>query len=117
MLWDTFSMVLTMENGSIATILYGSGGDSALAKERIEIHCGGRSAIIDDFQRVELWHAGRVTKKARGSQDKGQKLQVQAWVDGLRNGSSPIPLAEILNVHAACLAALRSMQTRATIRL
>ena len=67
--------------------------------------------MIDDFRRVELWGRGKSSKKSWMSQDKGHRQQVEEWVRGLRQGQSSIPLAEILNVHAACFAALESMQS------
>lgn len=117
MSWDTFTILMSMGDGSIATVIYASTGDAGLAKERVEVHAGGRSAVIDDFLRVELWHSGKRTQKSWRSQDKGQSAQVNAWIRGLQEGRSPIPISEILNVHDACLASLQSMQTRATISL
>jgi polar amino acid transport system substrate-binding protein len=106
-----------MCNGSTATVIYASTGDAGLAKERIEVHAGGRSAVIDDFRRVELWHRGKKAQKSWMSQDKGQSTQVKDWISGLQQGRSPIPVAEIFNVHAACLGALQSMPTGAVINL
>jgi len=108
-LWDTFSIALAMANGSIATVVYGSGGDTGLAKERIEVHAAGRSAVIDDFRSVDLWNGGKKKVKASNGQDKGQRAEMEAWINGIRNGQPSIPLEQIFNVHDACFAALRSI--------
>ncbi len=67
--------------------------------------------MIDDFRRVEMWQGGKRKTKSWSSQDKGQKAQIDAWVRGIQNGHAPIPLEQILNVHAACFAALRCIET------
>jgi predicted dehydrogenase/threonine dehydrogenase-like Zn-dependent dehydrogenase len=109
-LWDDFSITLTFENSSLATILYTGNGDSALAKENIQVFGGGRAAIIDDFRAIEMWAKGRSKRKTWSQQDKGQKAEIDSWVESLRTGISPIPFNEIINVHRACFAATRSIQ-------
>jgi predicted dehydrogenase len=109
-LWDDFSINLEMANGSVATIIYTSVGDSASPKERIEVSGAGKTAIIEDFRAVELWSNGKRARKSWWSQDKGQREEMQVWVDSLRKGSCPIPLEQIINVHRACFAAMRSIK-------
>jgi len=108
---DSFTVTLEMENGSVASVFYSSIGDTGLAKERIEVYAGGRAAVIDDFRRLEMWQGGKRRTKSWFSQDKGQKAEISAWIRSLKEGRSSIPLGEILNVHAACFAALRSIET------
>lgn len=108
---DSFTIALEMSDGSVASIFYSSIGDPGFAKERIEVYGGGRVALIDDFRRVEMWQGGKRKTKSWSSQDKGQKAQIDAWVRGIQNGHAPIPLEQILNVHAACFAALRCIET------
>jgi len=116
-LWDDFSLQLTLADGSLATVIYTAIGDTGLAKERIEVSAGGRSAVIDDFLSVELWRDGKRVRKAWSKQDKGQKDQIAAWADGLRAGTSPIPFEQIVNVHQVCLAAIRSIHDRQLVTL
>ena len=108
---DSFAINLSMKDGSAATIFYTSMGDVGLPKERIEVFAGGRSAVIDDFRRVELWRGGKGKRKSWFAQDKGQQAQMNAWVQSMQEGNSPITLEEIFNVHAACFGALRSIAT------
>jgi len=114
---DNFSINLTMADGSLATILYTSIGDPGLAKERIEISGGGRSAVIDDFLRVDLWCNGKCIRRKGPRQDKGQVAEVDAWARGLKSGASPIPFDQVINVHRACLAAIQSMGDGNVIRV
>jgi polar amino acid transport system substrate-binding protein len=115
--WDDFSIVLTMEDGSVATIAYTSIGDKGLPKERIEMFGGGKAVVIDDFVSVALWHGGRRKRQTSKGQDKGQREEINAWAKSLLQGKSAIPFDEICNVHHACLAAVRSIQKSAVVHL
>ena len=115
--WDDFALSCEHENGSVSSVAYTSIGDSSLPKERIEIHGAGQSAIIEDFVRLETVAAGKRTVKSWSRQDKGQQAEVQSWLEGLKSGTSPIPLAEIINVHEACLGALRSIRCGGAVHL
>src|SRR5262249_28312820 len=108
-LWDNVSINLGCTNGSIATIVYTSIGDTEVPKEHIEVFCGGKVGIIRDFKEAELWSRGKKSRLRWSSQDKGQKRQVEAWVKSLREGATLIPFDQIVNVHKACLAAIDSM--------
>ena len=116
-LWDSFSITLGMSDGSIGTIVYTSIGDTGLAKEYIEVFSDGKIGIIHDFRRVEFWSNGKKKQKKMSGQDKGQKQQINAWIKGLQNGQSPIPFSEIINVHKACFAAIKSIKNREMVRI
>src|SRR5262249_49108874 len=72
-LLDNFSINLTLADGSVATIVYTSIGDSRLPKEYVEVFGGGKIGIIRDFKSVELWPAGKRHRLSWFKQDKGQK--------------------------------------------
>ncbi len=117
MLLDNFSINLTFANASVATIVYTSVGDTGLPKEYIEVFGGGKVGVIHDFKSVELWKGGRSRRVRSSRQDKGQQRQIEAWVEGLRTGASPIPFQEIVNVHQACLSAIDSLKTGDVVKL
>ena len=50
---DNLALVITYENGAAATITYVASGDRALGKERVEVHGGGLSAVLQDFRMLE----------------------------------------------------------------
>jgi len=116
-LWDDFSISLGMSDGSIGTIVYTSIGDTGLPKEYIEVYCGGKVGIIDDFGSADIWSKGKRRKKKLSRQDKGQQCQMEAWVEGLKKGTSPIPFHEIVNVHKTCFMAVESMKRREALRI
>ena len=41
---------MTYADGSLASILYLADGAGTLEKERVEVHAGGISAVVEDFQ-------------------------------------------------------------------
>ncbi len=116
-LWNDFTILLRLEDESIATIIYSSIGDKGVPKEYIEIFSANRSAIIRDFRSVELWSGGKRVEKKWSGQEKGQKQEIDAWINGLKKGESPISFNEIINVHQACFAAIESIRTSKTIKI
>jgi len=94
---DNVSISLRTPDGSIGTLSYLATGDPAGGKELIEMHCGGKTAILRDFLTLELYSGG--TKKMlsyKGSDVKGHSAEVSAFLDALKQGSdAPIPFAEI----------------------
>ncbi len=105
---DNVSVLLTCRNGSQASIQYLSNGHKSHAKERIEIHQGGRSIVIDNFRRIDFYGINKKSKKF--SQDKGHQNELQAFVDMIKHGGDPIiPFAEIINSTAATLAIPQSL--------
>lgn len=70
-----FIVSLGFADGSLATILYTDQGATRLAKEYVEAHAGGRSGVIHDFRRLELFD-GRSREEVRERhQDKGHRAQ------------------------------------------
>jgi predicted dehydrogenase/threonine dehydrogenase-like Zn-dependent dehydrogenase len=108
---DNVSITLRFASQSVGSILYVSDGSGRLAKERLEAFAGTRTAILDDYRRLDLFtETGRETKKLR-TQDKGHSAELQAFLVGIAAGELPVPLSEIANVSLATLAAVESLRT------
>lgn len=71
-----FHISLTWANGSVAGILYGSEGAAGVAKELVEVHSGGRSALLDDFRRLDLYDGRKRSRTRPSRQDKGHRQQI-----------------------------------------
>src|SRR5207248_2908145 len=68
---------------------------SALSKEYVEAHAGGRSAVLDDFRSLRLMSGHKVERKSSGKQDKGHRAQLSQLREVLEEGipmSAPDPL-------------------------
>ena len=106
---DTLSITLKMENGSIATIAYFSNGNKEVSKEYIEVYNGGLIAKIDDFKELTISDS-KGSKKSNGNQDKGHKLELEAFVQSIKTGNaSPISFESLYNSTLATFAVVESI--------
>jgi predicted dehydrogenase len=80
-------------NGATGTIAYLTGGSARFPKETMDVIGGGRSARLDNFKTASVWTArGKDAAKARGGQDKGQRSEMEAFVEAVRTGG-PMPIS------------------------
>jgi polar amino acid transport system substrate-binding protein len=116
-LHDTVAITVTFRNGSIGTVSYFANGDRSLPKERVEVFCGGTSAVLDDFRTLTVYDRGRKREKKLSAQDKGQRAEVREFIEAVRTGgNAPIPLEEIFAVTEASFAAMESIRTGCAVR-
>ncbi|MEX2161853.1 MAG: bi-domain-containing oxidoreductase [Anaerolineales bacterium] len=114
---DNVQVTLRFGDGSIGTLAYLANGDRALPKERLEVFCDGKVAVLDDYRALELTAAGR-TRGIRHGQDKGHRAIWQAFLASLRaGGPPPIPYDHLLGGARAALGALRSLESGQEISL
>lgn len=108
---DQCFITLRHADGSISNVGYLSGGDSGLAKERVEVLGGGRMAVIDDFKEVVTSRGGRATTVKARAQDKGHRAEIEAFAGALVEGrSSPISWQDVRSVSLAAIYAVRSLR-------
>lgn len=116
---DNVAVTIRFRRGSVLQLTYVASGDRAAGKERIEVHGGGRTALIEDFRRLELTAGGRRdVDRTWLRSDKGHRAAVRAFVDVVRTGGAPpIPFAEILTSMRATFAARESLERRRVVEL
>ena len=112
---DNVAINVTLADGSVGTIVYASAGSSAVAKERLEVFAGDRTAILDDFRAATFYEPGSARTQEWRDQDKGHRAEVRAFLDATRDGVPPLTLDEIANVTLASFAAVESLATGATV--
>ncbi|MEW5867994.1 MAG: bi-domain-containing oxidoreductase [Chloroflexota bacterium] len=114
---DNLVLTLRFPDGSLGTVSYLANGDKAFPKERVEIFCGGRVAVLEDYRALELVLDGRrQVVRSRLRQDKGHRGEWQALVAALQSGGEPpIPYDHIFGVVRATLAAVEALRTGARI--
>lgn len=101
---DSVAALLRFADGSVATILYASRGDGAVAKECIEAFASGTVIQLDDFRALHITRGGKTRTVKAASQDKGQAGLVAAFLAAARQGASaPIALDDLIAVSAATL--------------
>jgi len=116
-LQDNVQVTLRFADGSLGTVTYLANGDRSLSKERLEVFCGGKVAVLDDFRTLEL-ASGGLTRSLQRSQDKGHRAIWQAFLACLRTGGpAPISYEQLLGGARASLAAVRSLETGREVQL
>ncbi|QYK50946.1 MAG: bi-domain-containing oxidoreductase [Anaerolineales bacterium] len=108
---DNVQITLRFAEGSLGTVTYLANGDRSLPKERLELFCGGKVAVLDDFRRLDLTEDGQTTTR-RGKQDKGHRAGVAAFLEAVRaGGPAPIPYEQLFGGARAAFGALQSLET------
>ena len=105
-------ITLTFEDGSIGTVIYAAGGDTALPKERCEVFAEGKALTMDDFEVTAFYAKGQKGVFRTGKRDKGFQEEMNQFVTCVTRGNGPVvPFHEIEAVTRACLLAVQSMRT------
>ncbi len=107
---DNVSMTFTFPEGSIGVVDYLANGDKSVPKERVEVFCGGKIAMLDDFRALHMTRDGKKKTVKLWRQDKGHFDEVQAFVWAIRSGIPPIPYDHLLGVTLASFAAVESIR-------
>jgi predicted dehydrogenase len=115
---EQVQLTLGFEDGSLASILYTSGGDPSLPKERVEAHCAGASAVLDDFKVLEKVRGGKLKRARSLVKDKGHGAALDAFFDAVRSGGPPpIPLRSLVETTLATFVAVESMGSGQAVAL
>jgi len=109
---------LSFEDGSIGTLVYAAGGDTALAKERFEAFADGQSLVMDDFAVSEFYVHGKRTVFKSRQRDKGFHAEMTRFVQALVDGRSEGPSFQASRAATrACFRAIESLRTGQTYRV
>jgi len=110
---DNLNITIEFSDGSLGTIAYLANGSRSFGKEYVEVFCGGKVGILDDFQKLELVDdRKKETFRSRLRQDKGHQSAWSAFTNAIMNGTEePILYDTILKVSYATLACQKSLQT------
>jgi predicted dehydrogenase len=107
---DQVSVLLCHADGSVSSVSYQAGADRGGPTERFEVFGGGRTAIVDSWDAIELWSGGRATR-ARGGKDKGHAAEIDAFLTACRTGGAwPIPWEHLYGTTWASIMAVRSLR-------
>lgn len=97
---DVFTISLKFENGSIGTVHYFANGNKDVSKEKLEVYCGGKILILDNFKKLSGYGFSNFNKIKLNNQDKGHKEEVLQFVNYIQGKSenAPIPMNELFEV-------------------
>jgi len=109
---DNLTMTFTFPDGSVGVVDYLANGDKSFAKERVEVFCGGRVAVLDDFRALETIRDGRRKAwKNIWKQDKGHTAEMRALAAAVASGQPPIPYEQLAGVTRASFAAVDALRS------
>ncbi|MDO9545752.1 MAG: bi-domain-containing oxidoreductase [Pelolinea sp.] len=109
---DNFLITLMFPDGSIGTITYLSNGNKALGKEYLEVFCEGKTGILDDFRKLQLFGKSIDKKRALFTQDKGHTASLNAFVKTItQKGEPPISYSELISTAYVTLGCDQSLRT------
>jgi predicted dehydrogenase len=116
---DNLSISLEFADGSLGMISYLANGNRSFGKERLEVFCAGRVAVLEDFRSLETVHDGqRRVHHSPLRPDKGHTAEWQAFATAVKaGGPPPIPYAHLLGVTRATFAAVESLRCGQDIML
>jgi predicted dehydrogenase len=116
---ENFAAAMEFAGGGTGSLVYTAAGDRSFGKERVEVFCGGRVAVLDDFRLLEIWRDGnRRSWHSRLRQDKGHRAVWAAFVKAvLGGGPAPVPPEELFAITRATFALQRAVRERAMIEI
>jgi predicted dehydrogenase len=104
---ENFCARFIYSDGSMCVLHYNAIGNEGLAKEWAELHWDRKSAVLDDFKRLDLHgcHGSSITKH----QDKGHETALKTFISAIANRNSfPIPWDELYETTQAAIALNRA---------
>ncbi len=85
---DNVHITLKFSDGSLATIAYLSNGSTAYSRERIEVHCDNKTAVLTDFKRLALADGKSVKRFSNWiAADFGHQAQSKAFLRAVSDNS------------------------------
>ncbi|HET7904111.1 MAG TPA: Gfo/Idh/MocA family oxidoreductase, partial [Candidatus Eisenbacteria bacterium] len=105
-----FLLSLRFANGATATIEYLSSSNARVAKEYLEFHRAGMSAILRDYLEAEVYRGGRTQRRKWKTRDKGHRAEIAEFMAAVKGGlPTPIPEHESIRSTQLTLMAMRSI--------
>jgi predicted dehydrogenase len=110
-LCEDLSATLRFADGSLATIVYTTLGDTSFSKELIECYKGAAVCRIENFREITVVANGKtVLKKSSMTQDKGHNAQIKAFVEGAISGIPPVDEQSLIDSSLATLLVLNALR-------
>jgi predicted dehydrogenase len=114
---DNVAATLVYADGSVGTVQYLTQGGSQVPKEQLEVFGGGKAAQLVNFGRLDLYSGDR-HETVKATVDKGQRAQVEAFVEAVCGGGGmPIALECLFETTLATLAVDESLRRGGPVRL
>jgi predicted dehydrogenase/threonine dehydrogenase-like Zn-dependent dehydrogenase len=107
---DNVLALLSYPDGSVAKIAYVTDGDPKYPREVMEVFGDGKVARMENFTRAEVWRNGKCRTTRAATLDKGQKRQLEAFVEAVKSGAGmPVSVPSLIATTACTLLVGRSI--------
>ena len=114
---DNVAILVKFKNGSNGVINYFSNGSSKYSKERLEVYSQGRTWIMDNYKKTQLFGIKNF-KNLKTKVDKGHRIQFEKFIRKIKEGGQPlVPISEIINVTKASFASIDSIKNNKWIKI
>jgi predicted dehydrogenase len=115
---DSTVITLRFNDGSVGTITYLANADPSVPKEYVEISSTGRTAIIQNFQRLKLFKQEKLLESGSGTIQKGHREEVEAFLTAIRDGKeSPISFESLVATTRATFKVLEALRKGMPVNL
>jgi len=115
--YDNVILNIKFADGSIGTISYLANGDGSLDKEYFEVHCERKSAVMNNFDSVELYANGK-KQSLKFDGKKGIIEEVEMTINSIMNRkNSPIDADTLFAVTRATFLSIESLKTGQSIEI
>ncbi len=88
---DSVSITLRMSDGSLCTIHYLANGDPSVPKEYVEVFCGQRTAILNNYRSLSMHHNNKSRHRRLVNQAKGHQEEIETFIRAMSAGE-PMPI-------------------------
>ncbi|WP_342388770.1 bi-domain-containing oxidoreductase [Salinicoccus bachuensis] len=96
--FDTFSIILKFEDGSLANINYYANGSKSFPKEHVHVSCEDKILEIDNFKVLRGFGFNKFKKMKSANQDKGHEKCINEFLKSTKTNQSLIPFEDIVEV-------------------
>jgi len=115
---DNFLITIHFSDGSLASLSYLSNGSRSASKEYLELFTGGKTIIMHDFKKLQIFNDSVTTKHAFLKQDKGHKAAWDAFIHAItQQAQPPISYEALLQTTYVTLACAESMHEKTPINI
>ncbi len=112
---ESSSVSIQYADGSLATVHYSGAGAGTMPKERVEVLCGGRAWVLDDFKTLISYDGGE-RRRDQPRADKGHATLLARVLDACRGERAFEPgIGAAYAAQSVALAALEAIASGCTV--
>ncbi|HEY2012272.1 MAG TPA: bi-domain-containing oxidoreductase [Bryobacteraceae bacterium] len=116
-LQDTLSITLSLDNGSVGSIVYVANGDKSFPRERVEVFRAGSVGLIDNFRKHSVTSGGRTRRWKLWSLDRGHGAELEVFFKAVRTGQQPVPFEDYVATTLTTFAIHQALAQKTTVEV